>query len=98
MIVTATADFVHERRKVRTGQQINVHSATARDLRAQGLVTWGGAAVDAGPLAVTAGESLSASPAAQAAPQTTLSGSADGDLEPTTRRRRRKAEADELSS
>lgn len=69
MIVTAKADFRHGRAQVRAGQQINIVSSEARELRARGLVTWGEQPAD--PLPSDPGALQSASPAVQAAPQTT---------------------------
>jgi hypothetical protein len=87
MIVTVTAEFAHNGRKVRGGQQLNITSTLARDLREKGLVAFGGN--PAAPLAQTAGESPSASQAAPAAPQTTSPASDDG--EPKKKRSKRAA-------
>lgn len=90
MIVTALKSFDHDRQKVRRGEQLNVTSHTARDMRARGLVTFGGEAIG-DPLADPAGESPSASPAGPAAPPTTSSESAVGD----SKRKRKKRPAAE---
>lgn len=89
MIVVATQSFDHDRQKVRRGETINITSATARELRARGLVTFGGNPAD--PLAQTAGEPSSASQAAPAAPQTTSPESDAGEPRP---KRRKKAAAE----
>lgn len=91
MIVTALKSFDHDRQKVRRGDQLNITSHTARDMRARGLVTFGGSGVG-DPLAQSAGESPSALPADQAAPQTTSSESADGAKKKRKRRKRSAAE------
>lgn len=90
MIVTALKSFDHDRQKVRRGEQLNVTSHTARDMRARGLVTFGGEAIG-DPLADPAGDSPSASPAGPVAPPTTSSGSAVGD----SKRKRKKRPAAE---
>lgn len=89
MIVTAAQEFVHAGRKVRVGDTINIVSTTARDMRTRGLVTFGGSGIG-DPLAESAGESPSASPADQAAPQTTSSESAAGGK----KKRRKRAAAE----
>lgn len=91
MIVTALKSFDHDRQKVRRGEQLNVTSHTARDMRARGLVTFGGEAIG-DPLADPAGESQSASPAGQVAPPTTSGGSAVGDSPKRKRKKRPAAE------
>ena len=91
MIVTAAKDLIHEGRKVRAGDTINIVSTAARDMRTRGLVTFGGSGIG-DPLAESAGESPSALPADQAAPQTTASESADGDSTKRKRKKRRAAE------
>ena len=89
MIVTAAKDLIHEGRKVRAGDTINIVSTAARDMRTRGLVTFGGSGIG-DPLAESAGESPSASPADQAAPQTTSSESAAG----AKKKRRKRAAAE----
>jgi len=89
MIVTALKSFDHDRQKVRRGDQLNITSHTARDMRTRGLVTFGGSGIG-DPLAESAGESPSASPADQAAPQTISSESAAGGK----KKRRKRAAAE----
>ena len=84
MIVTVVHDLIHEGRKVRAGSTVNMVSTTARELRARGLVTFGG--VPSAPLEQTAGGPSSASQADQAAPQTT-SGESDAGVKKKRRKR-----------
>lgn len=91
MIVTATQSFTHGNIRVRRGHQLNIVSTVAAKLRDAGLVSFNGLPGDPPP--ESAGEPQSASPAGQAAPQTTSNESADGDSE-TKPKRKRKAKVE----
>lgn len=93
MIVTALHSFDHDQRAYRRGDQLNVTSFTARDLRDRGLVSFNGLP-DEHPQ-VADGDPLSASLPAQAAPQTTSSESDSGDSPKPKAKRKSKARPDE---
>lgn len=95
MIVTALQTFSHGGKKYKRGDTPNLVSTVADDLRLRGLVSFNGLSDEAGggnPSPEAGGGTLSASPAAQAAPQTTSNESDAGDSETKPKRRRKKKE------
>ena len=95
MIVTATQSFTHGNIRARRGQQLNIVSTQAAKLRDAGLVSFNGLPGDPPP--ESAGEPQSASPAGQAAPQTTSNESDDGDSDTKPKRKRKAKEAEQTT-
>lgn len=93
MIVTALQTFSQGGRKYKRGDTADIVSSVARDLRTRGLVSFNGLPDDVDPPSQAGGEPSSASPAGQAAPQTTSNESDDGDSE-TKPKRKRKAKVE----
>lgn len=88
MIVTALQSFNHGSIRANRGDQINILSTHAKALRDKGLVSFNGLPDD--PPSQAGGEPSSASPAAQAAPQTTSNESDAGDSEKKPKRKRKR--------